>query len=110
MAVYTPKKFYTGQPGTSAGTLYTAPASTTAIIKNILICNTTGSAATVTLNFVASGGSAAASNQIMSSLEVAGNNTVAFDLSGVLSTGDFISALQGTSSAITLHITGVEVV
>jgi hypothetical protein len=46
----------------------------------------------------------------MSALEVTGNNTVAFDLSGVLATGDFISALQGTSSALTLHITGVEVV
>jgi hypothetical protein len=46
----------------------------------------------------------------MSSLNVNANDTVAFDLSGVLATGDFISAAQGTSSALTLHITGVEVV
>lgn len=110
MAVYTPKKLYTGQPGTSATTLYTAPASTTTIVKNIIVCNTTSSAATLTLSLVASGGSAGATNRIMSALEVTGNNTVAFDLSGVLATGDFISALQGTSSALTLHITGVEVV
>lgn len=106
---YTPKKLYTGQPGTTATTLYTAPASTSTIVKNILICNTTASAATITLSFVASGGSAGATNRIMSALEVTANNTVAFDLSGVLATGDFISALQGTSGALTLHITGVEV-
>lgn len=110
MAVYTPKKLYTGQPGTSATTLYTAPASTTTIVKNIIVCNTTSNAATLTLSLVASGGSAGTTNRIMSALEVTGNNTVAFDLSGVLATGDFISALQGTSSALTLHITGVEVV
>lgn len=106
---YTPKKLYTGQPGTSAGTLYTAPASTTTIIKNIIICNTTASDATLTLNLVASGGSAAESNRIMSTLNVRANDTVAMDLSGILATGDFISGSQGTSSALTLHITGVEV-
>lgn len=110
MPVYTPKKLYTGQPGTTATTLYTAPASTTTIIKNIIICNTTTSAATLTLNLVASGGSAATSNRIMSALNVNANDTVAMDLSGILATGDFISALQGTSSALTLHVSGVEVV
>lgn len=109
MAVYTPKKLYTGQPGTTATTLYTAPASTTTIIKNILVCNTTSSAATLTLSLVASGGSAAASNRILSAYNVSANDTVAIDLSGVLATGDFISALQGTSTALTCHITGVEV-
>lgn len=110
MAVYTPKKLYTGQPGTAATTLYTAPASTTSLIKNIIICNTTSSAATLTLSLVPSGGSAGVTNRIMSSLNISANDTVAMDLSGVLSTGDFISALQGTSGSLTLHITGVEVV
>lgn len=110
MAVYTPKKLYTGQPGTSATTLYTAPASTTTIVKNIIVCNTTSSAATLTLSLVASGGSAGATNRIMSSLNILPNDTVLFELSGVLSTGDFISALQGTSGSLTLHISGVEVV
>lgn len=110
MAVYTPKKMYVGQPGTSAGTLYTTPASTTAIVKNILMCNTTASDATVTISFVASGGSANASNRIFSTYTISANKTDTLDCSAVLSTGDFISALQGTSSAITLHISGVEVV
>jgi hypothetical protein len=110
MAVYTPKKLYTGQPGTTATTLYTAPASTTTIIKNIIICNTTATDATLTLSLVPSGGSAGTTNRIMSALVIKANDTVAMDLSGLLSTGDFISALQGTSAALTVHISGVEVV
>lgn len=110
MAVYTPKKLYTGQPSTSATTLYTAPASTTTIVKNIVICNTTASDATITVYFVPSAGSAGATNAIISGLTVTANNTLIIECSGVLATGDFISSLQGTSGALTLHITGVEVV
>lgn len=106
---YTVKKLYTGQPGTSATTLYTAPASTTTIIKNIIICNTTASAASLTLSLVPSGSAAGTTNRIMSALSINANDTVAMDLSGVLATGDFISGLQGTSSALTIHIAGVEV-
>lgn len=110
MANYTPKKLYTGQPGTTATTLYTAPASTTTLIKNIILCNTTSSDANITISLVPSGGSAGTTNRIMSALTVKATDTVSMDLSGILATGDFISALQGTSSAITLHITGIEVV
>lgn len=110
MAVYTPKKLYVGQPGTTATTLYTAPASTTTIIKGIKLCNTTTSDATITLSYVPSGSSAAASNRILSSYNVKANDLVTIDTSDVLATGDFISSLQGTSSAITVYIAGVEVV
>lgn len=110
MAVYTPKKLYVGQPGTTAGTLYTAPASTTTILKNILMNNVTSTDATVTINLVPSGSSAATTNRIFTAYTVKANDTVAVDVSTVMSTGDFISALQGTSAAITIYISGVEVV
>ena len=93
---YTPKRLYTGQPGTTATTLYTASGSTT-------------TSATLTICIVPSGGSQAASNQIVSALPLAGNATITFENIGMLNTGDFISALQGTTSAISLHIYGVEV-
>lgn len=109
MANYTPKKLYTGQPGTTATTLYTAPASTYTLVKNIILCNTTTSDAKVSVSFVPSGGSAGVTNRIMSDLNVKANDTVAMDLSGFLATGDFISAVQVTSGAVTLHVTGVEV-
>lgn len=107
---YTPKMMYSGQPGTTATTLYTVPASTTAIVKKINICNTTASDATITINFVASGNAVSAANRVTSSLTITANSTVPIDqMSDVIATGGFISATQGTASAITLYISGIEV-
>lgn len=105
----TPKKLYIGQPGTTIATLYTAPASTTAIVKNIILSNTGSTSATVTVNFVPSGGTAAAANQVLSSYPVNAYDTITIDMAGVLETGDSLQALQDTSGAITVFISGVEV-
>lgn len=103
------KKMYQGQPSTSIGTHYTVPASTKSIIKQIVICNTTAATATVTIHVVANGGSNTAANMITNALPVGANDTITLDLSVVMDTaGDTIRALQGTSSAITLTISGVE--
>jgi len=106
---YTPKRLYTGQPAFTAGTLYTASGSTTTILKSITVTNTTATSATFSLSIVPSGESQSASNQIISALPVNGNVTMTFENVGMLNTGDFISALQGTTNAISLHIYGVEV-
>lgn len=106
---YTPKRLYTGQPAITATTLYTASGTTTTILKALTATNTTATSATFTLSIVPSGGSQAASNQIVSALPLAGNATITFENIGMLNTGDFISALQGTTNAISLHIYGVEV-
>lgn len=105
-----PKSLYTGQPGTTNGTLYTSPASTKTIVKNIIFCNTTASAATITLNAVPSGGSATAANRFISAYSVAAGNTIVIDFSFVLETGDTLQGLQGTSAAITTLISGVTIV
>lgn len=110
MAVYTPAKLYVGQPTTSSTTLYTAPGSTTVIVKQIILTNTTGSSATIRLNHVASAGSAAAANMMVPDMWVPPNNVQTLDLSVVMNTGDFIAGLQGTSAAITAHIHGVTIV
>jgi hypothetical protein len=106
---YTPKRLYIGQPGTAISTLYTVPASTKTIVKNITLTNTTASDATVTVNFVPSGGIAGVANRIISTHTVTANNTTIIDLSAVLETGDTIQALQGTANAVTVYISGVEV-
>jgi hypothetical protein len=98
----TPKKIYVGTPGTSSATIYTVPASTTTIVKNIVMCNTTSSNAVIT---VATGG-----KNIISSYSVAANDTVTIDLSLILAAGDTITAVQTTSNAINLFLSGVEVV
>lgn len=106
---YTPKRLYTGQPSITASTLYTASGTTTTILKAITATNTTATSATFSLSIVPSGGSQSASNRIISSLPLAGSATITFENIGMLNNGDFISALQGTTNAISLHVYGVEV-
>lgn len=108
MAVYTPKRMYTGQPGTSDTLLYTAPAGGS-IIKEIALTNTTGTAATITLGFPSGASGVDAAENFLQAYSVAGNDTKTFPLSQVLANGETIRALQGTSSALTVHISGVDI-
>ncbi len=103
----TPKPLYSGQPGTGDTLLYTAPASTSTIIKQITVANTTGTAATITLG-LRSGASLAAANHFLSAKSVAANDTLIIPLTHVLLTTETIRALQGTGSALTVHVSGVE--
>jgi hypothetical protein len=96
-----PKKLYAGTPSTATTTLYTAPAGNKTIVKNIVIGNTTGADATITLNFAGVG--------LINNLALTKNETVTFDLSLVLESSETITGIQGTSSALRLHISGVEV-
>lgn len=94
---------------TSVTTVYTVPAATATIIKEIVLANTTSSAATFSIYRVPNGGSAAATNSIMEDVSVAANSTVVYGLSMVMDTvGDFIAVQQGTTSAICHTISGVE--
>lgn len=86
------------QPGTGNGILYTAPAydsnvttpSATAIIKEILLANTTATAATVTLGI----GGTAAANQFIPTVTVQPNDTkVIRNLDTMLGGGETIYAL-----------------
>jgi len=108
------RQFYEGQPGTSATTLYTAPANNanvpapyaTAMIKEIIACNTTSSAATVIIGI----NGTAAANQIIGTTSIAGNDSkVLSELTTAVPAGGTIQALQGTSGAITLTISGIEI-
>lgn len=96
-------KLYQGQPGTTDTLLYTVPASTNVRIQAIVICNTTGTAATLTLNV---GGAAAATNRILSAFSVQPNDTVTVDTVVHMDAADTIRALQGTNAALTVTISG----
>jgi hypothetical protein len=91
--------------GNSEETLYTVPAATTAILRNIHIANTTSSAATIKLSI----GADAAGTRILSDLSVPANGT--YDWSGflVLAATETLRATGGTNNALTLTASGVEV-
>lgn len=97
---------YQGQPGTTVSTVYTVPASTTVKLASVAICNTTGSSATLTLSVVPSGGTAGTGNRFMAAYTVRPNDTVIVDSAVYMNAGDFIAALQGTASALTITISG----
>ena len=109
MATYTPKRLGSiTQLGTTNSTIYTA-AGVKAVIKEILVANTTATAATVTVNLVPSAGTAQTSNEILDSITLSGYSTLTFKCSQVLEIGDFIVAKAGTSSALNIVVSGVEV-
>lgn len=108
------KKGYQGQPGTSVGTIYTAPANTsnqlspyaTSIIKTITITNTTSSVANVTVGI----NGVAAANQIVPNVSIPANDTVMMNFDHLyLSASDTVQALQGSTGAITVYVGVVEV-
>ncbi len=85
---------------TSSATLYTVPASTTAVITNIAVTNTAGSAGTfsILLDDVS----------LHTTTAIAANTTVYVDLKQVLAT---TKTIKGFASAVTInfHISGVEI-
>lgn len=97
----------TALSATTTTTLYTAPASTKTIIKEILLCNTDTVARTVTM-FVGTG--SAVANTILSALSLAPGETKFITLSTVLNTGEFIKGGASSASVVSCTISGVEVV
>lgn len=111
MSTFTPKRLGQAQAATgSYGTIYTVPASTTAVIKEVVICNTTSGAVTLDLSFVPSGGTAGAANAIFSTLSVSANETKIYSMSSVLAAAGTVQAKASAGTSLTLTVSGIEVV
>lgn len=95
----------TALSATTTTTLYTVPASTKAIVKEILLCNTDTSQRTVTM-FV--GSTSAAANTILSALPLAPGETKFVTLSTVLVAADKISGGASSASVVACTISGIE--
>jgi hypothetical protein len=108
VAVYTPKRLGQAQASTSDSTLYTVPASTSAIIKEIVVCNTTSGSVAFDVAFVAAGGSVGDSTRVIRNHTIQAYSTVIYAFSQVLATGGFVSAKAGTATSLTVTASGVE--
>lgn len=97
---------YRGQPGTGSATVYTVAASTDAKIASFIFCNTTGNVATITVAVVNSGAVTGVDKQVFAAQSIPANSTTVVDSAIYMNTGDFITAFQGTASAITVTISG----
>lgn len=85
---------------TSSATLYTVPSATTAVVTNIAVTNTAGSAGTFSLSL---DGVA-----LHTTTAIAANTTVYIDLKQVLAATKVISGLA-SATTINFHISGVEI-
>lgn len=96
----TSKQMANTAAATSSTTLYTVPSSTTSVVTNICVANTSGSAQTftVTLNSVA----------LLSGVSLAANTTAFFDLKQVLTTGQVVAGFASATS-VNFLISGVEI-
>ena len=94
----------------SQTTQYTAT-GVTAIIDKFTATNISASAATISVNLVTSAGSAGSNNLITKTKTLQASEVYTFpELVGqVLGTGDFISTIAGTASAIDIRVSGREV-
>ena len=93
---------------TSADTLYTAPASTTSIVLGAAIANKSGNSVGVTLTFSdVSGGNDSA---LLSGVQIPPNTTleVFAGQKYILETGDYLTALSDTASAIDVTLSVLE--
>lgn len=96
----TTKAFARTAAATSNTTLYTVPAGTTAVVTNIVIANTNGAVqtATISLDGVV----------LIPAVSVPANSVVPIDLKQTLNATKVISGFA-SSTAVTFHISGVEV-
>lgn len=92
------------QLGTSAATVYTVPGSTTTVVRDITVANTTGSTATFTLSI----GLDAAGTRLYSAVSIPANSTFQRTGSIVLAAAEVVQAYAGTGTALTLTMSGVE--
>jgi hypothetical protein len=87
----------------SSVTLYTVPGSTKAIVRNIIIANTSATAATARLSI----GADAAGTRILPEVSIPANSV--YDWSGflVLNAGDTIRGQSGTTNVLAITVSGV---
>ena len=89
----------------AAAAQYTVPGATQAIVRSIVLVNTSGSPVTVSL-FV---NGAAASNKILDSYSIPANTRV--ELNGIitLAATNTIQGVAGTAAVVTMSVFGLEI-
>ena len=114
----TQKRFAGPTQITTANTVtYTTPISTTSIVKQIIMTNTTSSAKTVTVRLKPAGVAEANTHDILSAFAIAANETISFACSIVLTNNgstanatnsDQLISFASSNTAVNLTVVGIE--
>ena len=92
---------------TTYAQLYIVPANIRTYVKDMDICNTTGSPITVYVSLVISGGTPSASNALFYNTNIPAYSTVQWTGSEILNTGDTIQ-VKASALGCTINATGGE--
>lgn len=105
---FVPTRFVQTVVANTSTTYYTVPNTPNrrAIIKDLLICNYTGSTPSFTLDYVPSGGSASDTTKIYKTLAMTAYQYIHVRVSTILHVGDTIRATSSASNQISLNIHG----
>lgn len=105
MATDTPKRLYgPAQLASSAATVYTVPASTTAILRYMIFTNTTGTDRSITVSV----GADAAATRIISAVTIPTGGFIEWAGFIPMTAGEVVQASAAVATAITAVICGVE--
>lgn len=99
MATATPTLFYRGAAATSSATLYTVPSSTTSVLTDIVISNTSADQQYVTITVDGI--------NLVPSVPISANAVINFQFKTVIATTKIIAGFA-TSTGVKFHISGVE--
>jgi hypothetical protein len=107
--VITPVKLGLAAITTGVTTLYTVPANTRTLVKEISIANTTGADIDVRVFFVPAAGTAGTGNAFLYDVPVLTANALQYNGVQVLNAGDSIQ-IQAASTGLTIHASGAEAI
>ncbi|QPB09931.1 hypothetical protein CPT_Sitrop_016 [Streptomyces phage Sitrop] len=96
----TPKALFRGNTTTTLATVYTVPTSTTAIVTNIVIANSSTTASTVLIQLDGI--------NILPTMSVPGNGIFTLDIAQPMNAAGTVK-VQGSTTTCAVHIAGVEV-
>ena len=95
----TPKLFYRGAAATSSATLYTVPSSTTSVLTDIVVSNTSASQQYVTITVDGI--------NLVPAVPISANSVINFQFKTVIATTKIIAGFA-TATDVKFHISGVE--
>jgi hypothetical protein len=98
------QRLYFGAMPTSSTVVYTVPTGKTETVNSLIICNSSGSDQTISVNFT-NGGAASAANAYLNNVTVSANTTLLCDLSTVLPAGWTVTVI-GSSANMSIMVTG----
>lgn len=93
---------------TTETTLYTVPASTSAIVSSVVVCNRSGSADTFRVTHNVGGGATATKDHLCYDHAIGANDTVTLTLGITMAATDKIKVYAGTAN-LSFNLYGTEI-